>query len=249
MNCIIIDDEPKAIDLLATFIGKVPFLNLLGKFRDPIAAMDFIADNKVDLLFLDINMPDITGIQLLKSLSNAPMVIFTTAHTEYAVESYNLNAVDYLLKPIEFERFMKAVMKTRSLFESAVANKDLNTVQEIKENIIFIKSGTKTHRIELDSILYIEGMGNYVSFILIDKKITAYMSMPEVIELLPSLHFQRIHKSYIISLKQIDTIEVHQVKIKDNVIPIGQTFRSEFFKKTSDKRFAQFKQAGGRYHP
>jgi two-component system, LytTR family, response regulator len=233
MNCIIIDDEPRALDVLATFIEKIPSVNLLGKFRDPILAMDFIVNNKPDLLFLDINMPDITGIQLLKSLSTTPLVIFTTAYTEYAVESYNLNVVDYLLKPIEFERFLKGIMKAISLFESRLVNKSLPYDQDKKEHVIYIKGGTKIHRLELDSILYIEGMGNYVNFILKDKKITAYMSMPDVLELLPLINFQRVHKSYIISLKQIDTIEVHQVKIKEYTIPIGQTYRSEFLRRTA----------------
>jgi DNA-binding LytR/AlgR family response regulator len=233
MKCVLIDDEPKALDVLATFIGKVAFLELIGKFRDPIAAMGFIAENKPDLIFLDINMPDLTGIQLLKSLSNAPMVIFTTAYSEYAVESYELNAVDYLLKPIEFERFIKAVIKAKERLEP-VAEGSTKSVAEKNEPVIYIKSGTKTHRVEINDILYIEAMGNYVSFILEDKKITAYMSMSEALDQLPPATFRRIHKSYIISLSRVETIEPYQVKIKDIAIPIGQSYRAEFARITAD---------------
>jgi DNA-binding LytR/AlgR family response regulator len=191
--------------------------------------MNFILNSKPDLIFLDINMPEISGMQLLKSLSNPPLVIFTTAYSEYAVKSYELNAVDYLLKPIEFERFLKAAIKAREQFDlKQVSDKQIIIPDRQDEQAVFVKSGTKTYRIEFSNILFIEGVGNYVNFILKDKKIMAYLSMQETIRILPSREFCRIHKSYIISMKQIDSIEFHQVKIRDHIIPIGKTYREEF---------------------
>jgi two-component system, LytTR family, response regulator len=231
MKCIIIDDEPRALDILESFIGKTAFIKLEGRFREPVLALDYILNNKPDLIFLDINMPEISGMQLLKSLSNPPLVIFTTAYSEHAVKSYELNAVDYLLKPIEFERFLKAVIKARELFDSKQPSgkQAIIDAPQYKE-AIYIKSGTKTYRIILDNILYVEGVGNYVNFVLKDKKTITYLSMQEALRLLPVNAFCRIHKSYIISLKQIDSIEFHQIKIKDLTIPIGKTYREEFFR-------------------
>jgi DNA-binding LytR/AlgR family response regulator len=231
MNCIIIDDEPKALDVLESFIDKTAFIHLKGRFRDPVLAMNFILNNKPDLIFLDINMPEISGMQLLKSLSNPPLVIFTTAYSEYAVESYELNAVDYLLKPIEFERFLKATIKAKELFDSKQAL-GIQTIKpdQYNDQSVYVKSKSKTFRIEFNNILYIEGVGNYVNFVLKDKKIMTYLSMSEALRFLPSSAFCRVHKSYIISLKQIDSIEFHQIKIKDHVIPIGKTYREEFLK-------------------
>lgn len=230
MNCIIIDDEPKAIEVLETFIRKTPFLNHLGSFRDPVLAMNFIIESKPDLMFLDINMPDITGIQLLKSLTIHPIVVFTTAYTEFAVESYDLNALDYLLKPIEFERFLKAAIKAKELLDTKKKEKNIVSSNEPEDDALFIKSGPKTYRIEFSDILFVEGMGNYVNFVTADKKITSYLNMQETLQLLPTNGFCRIHKSYIISLKHIDTIEIHQVKIGSHSIPIGKSYRDEFFK-------------------
>jgi len=231
MTCIAIDDEPKALDILKLFIAKIPFLVLQGTFRDPLQAMDHIAGNKPDLVFLDINMPALSGLQLLKSLTSTPLVILTTAYSEHAIESYELNVVDYLLKPFEFERFLKAVMKAKDLFVLKSENERRGKRSRPKyEDVIYIKSGTKTFRIKTDTILYVEGLGNYVTFYLPDKKIISYLSFQEVLKMLPPEMFCRIHKSYIISLKHIDVIEKHQVIIKNRSIPIGQTFRGDLSK-------------------
>lgn len=236
MTCITIDDEPKALDILAFFIAKTPFLDLRGTFRDPFQAMDFIVNSKPDLIFLDINMPELTGIQLLKSLSNPPLVILTTAYSEHAIDSYELNVVDYLLKPIEFDRFLKAVMKAKELFVLKSENKRRNIKTDRQdEDVVYIKSGTKTFRVKTDTILYVEGLGNYVNFILQDKKIITYLSMNDVLNLLPPGLFCRIHKSYVVSLKYIDVIEKHQVIIKNKTIPIGLTYREHFWKIIENK--------------
>ena len=159
-------------------------------------------------------MPELTGIQLLKSLSRAPLVILTTACSEHAINSYELNVVDYLLKPIEYDRFLKAVMKAKELFilKSEHEKREIITDRQ-DEDAIYIKSGTKTFRIVVDTILYVEGMGNYINFILPDRKIVTYLSMQDVLKLLPPSLFCRIHKSYVVSLKHIDIIEKHQVII------------------------------------
>ncbi len=226
MTCIAVDDEPKALEILTYFIARTPFLELSGTFRDPFQAMDFIAKNKPDLVFLDINMPELSGIQLLRSLRVSPMVIFTTAYSEYAIDSYELDVIDYLLKPFEFERFLKAVMKAKELSDLKHERKKREIIPERQsENVIYIKSGTKTHRIKTNSVLYIEGLGNYVTFVLPDRKIVTYLSIQDVLEMLPSSLFCRIHKSFIISLKHIDVIEKHQVIIKEKAIPVGETFR------------------------
>ena len=236
MTCIAIDDEPKALDILELFISKISFLDLSGKFRDPIQGMDLIVKNRPDLIFLDINMPELSGLQLLKTLTNPPLVILTTAYSEHALTGYELDVVDYLLKPFEFERFLKAVMKANELFElKKESRRHLQKPGRRYENVILLKSGTKTYRVKTDSILYIEGMGNYVTFYLSDKKIVTYMSIQEVLNLLPGEVFCRIHKSYIVSLKHIDVIEKHRVLIKNNSIPIGQTYRENFTKVIREK--------------
>jgi two-component system LytT family response regulator len=236
MTCIAIDDEPRALDILELFIAKIPFLEFQGRFRDPIQGLDFIHKNKPDLVFLDISMPELSGLQLLKTLTSPPLVILTTAYSEHALAGYELNVVDYLLKPFEFERFLKAVMKSKELFElKKESQKRWKKPVRRQEDVIYLKSGTKTHRIKTDSILYIEGMGNYVTFYLPDKKIVTYMSIQEVLNLLPEDIFYRIHKSYIVSMKHIDVIENHRVLIKNNPIPIGLTYREYFSKIIRDK--------------
>jgi two-component system LytT family response regulator len=236
MTCIAIDDESKALDILELFIAKISFLDLQGKFRDPIQAMDFIIKNKPDLIFLDINMPELSGLQLLKTLVNPPLVILTTAYSEHALTGYELNVIDYLLKPFEFERFLKAVMKSKELFELKKENqRHWKKPARRHADVIYLKCGTKTYRVKTDSILYIEGMGNYVTFHLPDKKLVIYMSIQEALSFLPEDLFCRIHKSYIVSLKHIDVIEKHRLLIKNNPIPIGQTYRENFAKVISEK--------------
>ncbi len=227
MNSFIIDDESQALKILESYIEKTAFIDLKGSFRDPVQAMNAILTKKPDLIFLDINMPGLTGIQLMKSLKTPPMVIFTTAYSEYALSGYELDVIDYLLKPIEFERFLKAATKAKQLYDlkqtplkpTAVIN---NSTQD---EAIYIKSGTITHRVEIADILFLEAMGNYVNFILPDKKICAYMSLQDTIDLLPSQQFIRVHKSFVIAMKHIDTIEVHQIKIEKFTIPIGKNYR------------------------
>jgi len=184
--------------------------------------------NTVVLIFLDINMLDLTGIQFLKAVVHQPLVIFTTAYSEYAVDSYDYDAVDYLLKPIEFERFLKAA--NRALIQYQVLNKQLpsNTSVEEKESIL-VKSGTDFFQLKVKDILYVEIAGNYVNFVTADEKVMSLYNMKDVLEMLPTKQFFRIHKSYIIALRHVDLIERHQVKIKNKPIPIGNVYRESFF--------------------
>jgi DNA-binding LytR/AlgR family response regulator len=232
LKTIAIDDEPFALSVIEEYIGKVTFLDLKGLFYDPIKALTFIQENSVDLIFLDINMPDLTGIQFLKALENKPLIIFSTAYSEYAVESYEYKAVDYLLKPIEFERFLKATIRAKEQFEIKQKSKNVwNLTEKIKNSSdsIFIKSGTGLHNVFINNILYIEGTGNYITIICSDKKIMTLISMSKMLNMLPKKQFYRVHKSYIISIKYVEKIERHQLTANKKNIPIGITYRKEFF--------------------
>jgi DNA-binding LytR/AlgR family response regulator len=227
MKCIAIDDEPFALELISGYIKKTPFLEFAGEFTNPFKAMDFLIKSPVDLIFLDINMPELSGIELLKSLPVAPKVIFTTAHSEFGAESYDYNAVDYLLKPVKYDRFLKAVNKAKS--NISPKNEEVPPLKEEHENqSVLIKSGSRTFKIITDDILYIEGAGNYMTFYTKRGKIMTLLPMNEILKMLPSGMFIRIHKSYIISLRHIEIIEKARVIINKTSIPIGITFREHF---------------------
>lgn len=229
MKCIVVDDEPFALDLIRSYVERTPFLSLTGTYANPFKALEHLRNQETDLVFLDINMPELSGIQLLQSLPAPLKVIFTTAYAEFGAESYEYGAVDYLLKPIKYDRFLKAVNKVaKSLGEFKTAQRSLST-QEIKiHEFVFLKSGTQIHKIELNSILYIEGAGNYMTFHTTKKKLMTLLNMSQVMELLPANLFSRIHKSFIVSLNHIDIIEKHQVIINKKPIPIGVSYREKF---------------------
>lgn len=233
-TCVIIDDEPAAIEVLAEFANRTPNLSLLRTFRDPLQALSFLRDTKVDFIFLDINMPELNGMELLNILTHPPLVIFTTAYTEYAIESYEKNAVDYLLKPITFERFLTAVNKAQNRLTPTPTEATNNTqTTSTNEDIIYLKSGPKTHRIALNDVRYLEKDGHYISFYLSNKKVVARLSMKDVFELISKTKFIQVHKSYIVAIAHVKTIERHQIKIDDAYIPIGKTHRKAvhaFFK-------------------
>lgn len=234
MKCIIIDDEPLALDLIKCYVEKTPLLHLEGTFTNPFKALSFLIEHEIELIFLDINMPELSGLQLLNSLSKKPLVIFTTAYPEFGAESYNYDAVDYLLKPINYVRFLKAV--TKGLESLKVKNTEVLTpkivspIETSLDNQILIKSSTKLHKIAIDEILYIEGAGNYWSFQLKDKKILSLFTFKEIIVLLPKDEFIRIHKSFIVPKSKISVIEKHQITIEGKTLPIGLTFREHFLK-------------------
>ena len=224
MKCIAIDDEPFALELIAGYIQKTPSLDYVEGFTNPFKAMSFLLANSIELIFIDINMPEISGLELVRSLPVMPKIIFTTAHSEYGAESYEFNAVDYLLKPFKYDRFLKAVNK-------ATAHTSIQKETNLNYTVIkplLIKSGTITYKIEQDDIFYIEGAGNYITIYTKSKKILALLPLNDILKLLCQENFVRIHKSYIISRKHITSIERAKVIINDAAIPIGITYREQF---------------------
>ncbi len=226
LTCIIVDDEPPAIRLLEKYVEKVSFLSLENTFTKPLEALSFIEKTKIDIVFLDIQMPGITGIQLSKLISESVHVIFTTAYPEFALESYNVSAIDYLLKPIEFERFYKAVKK--ALPKEA---KGKPTQQEV--DYLFFKTDGKNKftKVFLEDILFLQGLKNYVAVQVDSEQIITYNTLKHFNEILPDFDFIQIHKSYIISIKKIDKVENDAVWIGNNQLPIGNTYRKEFFER------------------
>jgi two-component system, LytTR family, response regulator len=239
MNAIIVDDEPLAIDLLEDFISRIPFLTLTGKCKNAFEAIQAMNTKQVDLVFLDIQMPGINGIQLLQGIDRKPLVIFTTAYAEYAVESYNLNAVDYLLKPFDFERFFKAVNKAYTLFSNRKSNRAVTevskTVEPAGQDFIFVKSDYKTLKINLDDIIYIEGLKDYVKIFTGPKPILTLQSLKSLEEKLPATKFIRVHRSFIVAIQKINSIERGIIRIGDKRIPVGESYREGFQKLIEEK--------------
>jgi len=233
LNCIAIDDEPLALDKIEAYVKKVPFLNLIASFDNAIDSIEFIKANKVDLMFLDIQMDEFTGIQLLETLTEKPKVILTTAYDSYALKGYELDVADYLLKPISFDRFMQAVNKVFDSFgkesgNGAKVNKTVSA-EDKKEDFIFIKTEYRMQKVVFSEILYIEGMKDYLRIITPDAKIMTLQSFNKMEEMLPKEDFMRIHKSFIIAIDKIKSIERRGVKIADQMIPIGETYKKQFF--------------------
>lgn len=231
INCIIIDDEFLARQYLKDYVRKIPFLELKGDFNSPLKAMELIRSDKIDLLFLDIQMPDISGIDFLKSLENQPYIILTTAYKEYAIEGYELNVADYLLKPFPFERFVKAVNKVADLIESKQqTNEDANAENnlprpQVHDDYLVIRADRKYYKINYDDLIYIEGQKAYVTFFTKRQQITALASLKELEQRLPAEHFIRIHKSYIVSIKKIHTLEGNSIEIAGKYLPIGKNYK------------------------
>lgn len=226
INCLILDDEPNALEVLEHFIGKVFFLNLVKKCEHAIEAMQILEENNIDLLFLDINMPDIDGLQFLKSIKSRPLVIFTTVYREYALDGYDFDIVDFLLKPFDFERFLKAVNKANNLISKTSR---LPVVQPKVQQYIFIKADYKLMKINVDDILFVEGLKDYIKIYTRQKLYLTLMSMTAIEEKLPAGEFFRLHRSYIISLSKIDSISRHRVIIGEKFIPISLPYREKFY--------------------
>lgn len=233
MNCITIDDEPLAHKVIKNYCANLSFLNIVKECYSAFEAMNYLNDNKVDLIFLDINMPKLKGLDFLRTLSNPPLIIVTTAYQEYAIEGYELSILDYLLKPFSFERFLKAINKAQNqkkMIESAQKESEnqssLNTNISVNQNdSIFIKGDKKIHQIQLGSILYLESLGSYVKIHLDNETITSLDRLTNFENTLPKSQFLRIHRSYIIALKKIQTIEGNRLKIAGIDIPIGNVYK------------------------
>ncbi len=224
MNCIIVDDEPLARDILEGFTGKVPFLELKASCKNGFEALEVLQNEKIDLVFLDIQMPDINGIQLYESLNYKPMVIFTTAYSNYAVTGFDLDAVDYLVKPFAYQRFLKAVNKA---YEQLNQQKPAGTSAS-QRDFMFVKDGTKIVKVVFADILYLEGMKDYVKIVLKDRKmVMPLISMQNMVKKLPRGQFVRIHRSYIVSLSQIDSVEKNRVVIDGKWLPVGNSYKNQ----------------------
>ena len=221
MKGIAIDDEPIALEVVRSHASKVPFLNLKADFTDAFKALEYIQREPVDLIFLDIKMPDISGIDFFNSLSKKPMVIFTTAYSEHAVTSFDLDAVDYLLKPFSLARFIKGCNKAFELYNfrnSALASDHL-----------YIKTGFEQLKVLFEEILYLEAAGNYVTFALKDKNILSRSTFNEAVELLPAEKFIRVHRSYLVAANKVDKIERHQVTVNDRKLPVSEAYSQNLF--------------------
>ena len=231
INCIIIEDEPLATDKLIAFIGRVPNLTLLATFDNALLAMDFIKVNPVDLIFLDIQMEQLTGIEFLERVQTTAQVIITTAYSEYALKGYEFKVSDYLLKPYAFGRFVQAmdnVKEQHRLRQMPVAD-DID--------FIFVKTEYRIEKVNLEDILYIEGMKDYLRLVTTNGNIMTLQRFKTYEEFLPAQRFVRVHKSYLVAVAKIESIERNRIKIKDKLIPISDTYKDGFYKLLEGKRF------------
>ena len=221
ITAIAIDDEPKAIEVIKIHASKIENLDLIAHFYNPKEAITFLRQHPVDLIFLDINMPNMSGLEMLEELKLKPNVIFTTAYSDFALESYSHNAIDYLLKPFEFDRFQMAIHKVEERI----------SFQKNQNAFFFIKDGFKNSKIQFKEILFIKGSGNYLDIVLKEKTHSPRMTFTELVEKLPSSEFFRIHQSYIVNIEMIDKIENNHVFIEKHEIPISSRYRELFFKR------------------
>lgn len=220
IRCIIVEDEPLAVKVLVDYVSQVPFLELKGSFKDAILATEFLRENNVDLIFLDIHLPKLKGMAFLKTLTDPPAVIITTAYHQYAVEGFNLNVTDYLLKPIEFERFLVAVNKVRS-----TQNLKEKESESQEKDFIFLNVQKKKVKILFSEIVYIESQREYIRIVTTKKEYLSKMSTHEIESLLPSNLFKRIHRSFIVSVTKIESYTAEAVEVYGISIPIGRGYK------------------------
>lgn len=228
-KCLIVDDEPLAIEVIENHISKIDQLEVIGKCNNAFEVYNFLREKKVDLMFCDINMPEMKGTELVKNLKNPPKVIFTTAYREYAIESYELNVLDYLLKPIPFDRFLQAVNK---YFETSTASDDIslhvsNSKQE--EKFIYVREKNQVHKIVTNNIRYIESMSDYVKIYSNNQKVTIRYTISSIEKMLSDQEFIRIHRSFLVNINFITKFTSHSVYIEDNEFPIGPSYKKQVF--------------------
>lgn len=228
IRCLIIDDEPSSQQVLKVFIKKINFLELSGVCNNATEAMETLRSNDtIDLLFLDINMPDISGLSFYKSLKNAPPVIFTTAYPQYAVDGFEVNAIDYLLKPFSFDRFLTAVNKAFDAQQKPAAKSE--------DKFIYVKENKALHKVVLKDVLYVEALGDYVKIHLTNRTVVTNSTFTNMLKQLPEENFIRTHKSFAINLQKMNSVIGNQVKIQEVSIPIGQTYKADFMEKLQNK--------------
>jgi len=236
LKCMVIDDEPLAITLLKDHIGKVSFLELSAVYSNPVEALLEFNKNPVDLIFLDIQMPQLNGVQFMQLVQNRAQVIVASAYQEYAIEGFENNVIDYLLKPISFERFYRAVEKAYNQKNPGAKISKTQEILPATGGYIFVKVENKMVRVELDDILYVEGLKNYVSIYTKTQRIISLQVMKQLEEILPSHRFIRVHKSYIVALDKITAIEKQEIYIKDQIIPVGNTYAEHFYSLVESKK-------------
>jgi two-component system LytT family response regulator len=223
INCIVIEDEPLALKKLTGFINKIEYLRLSKSFDNAIEAISYLKGNSVDLIFLDIHMEEFTGIQFLETIKQRPKIIITTAYDKYAVKGYEFEVADYLLKPFTFERFLQAVEK--------VSNNITEKLTPVSSDYIFVKTEYRLEKIKVSEILYIEGMNEYLRIVTEDKKIMTLQNFKSMEEILPKNNFLRVHKSFIVAIDKIESIERNRIKIQKMIIPISDSYKEIFFNK------------------
>jgi DNA-binding LytR/AlgR family response regulator len=237
IDCIIIDDEPLARKGIKEYVGDIAFLNLVGEFDTALKAVELLNAGGVQLIFLDIQMPKINGLEFLKSLQHAPPVIFTTAYPQHALEGFELNALDYLVKPVSFERFLKAAMKAKEYYEVRQKNSAKQHETSVPQDYFFVKADNRLVRIAFDDILFVEALQNYVTIHTKDKKYITYLTFKSVEEYLPVDKFIKTHKSYIVSAAKIDSIEGNDLRIGNQHIPISRNEKEEVLEKLLKGKF------------
>ena len=226
-----VDDEFLALNLIESFVAMVPELELIGKTKSPIEALSILNKQHVDLLFVDIQMPSLSGVNLIKTLQQKPLIIFTTAYSDYAVDAFDINAVDYLLKPFSFERFLQGVNKARELLD---LKKEIVNIQEPSMNnpgYLVFKADSKLLRIRYDEILFIEGQKEYVRIVCESSRHVTLYALKQLMNDLPKDQFCRVHKSYIVNMQQVDSIEGNRLNLKEHKIPVSRDRKSEVVKK------------------
>ncbi|HVS92784.1 MAG TPA: LytTR family DNA-binding domain-containing protein [Mucilaginibacter sp.] len=238
IRCLVVDDEPLALHILEDYISKMPFLQLVKVTTNPIEALQLVQEGGIDLVFLDVQMPELTGIQFLRIANGKTKVILTTAYPQYALEGYELDVIDYLLKPIAFDRFFKAAQKAQAIIQpSAKTETRVETTpqHDFLSDFIFVKTEHKIQKVYLNDILFIEGLKDYISIFTPAERIITLQNMKKMEDALPEKHFIRVHKSYIVSINKIDSIERSRIFIADKIIPVGDTYRDDFFKVVDGK--------------
>jgi len=223
LNCLIVDDEPLSQDVIIDFVNVCPELKLIAVCKDALEAGEHLKKQKIDVLFLDINMPKLSGIGFVKSLKDAPLFVFISAYPEYAIEGFEVDAVDYLLKPVSFERFRTAVNRVVEKFE--------RTADHENSQHLMVRSNKKNFRIHFDDLLYLEAQGDYVRFVTTENNLMVHGTLKEFISQLPKNRFERIHKSYVISLSKVVYTEGNQVKIGEHKLPVSLSYKDELLKK------------------
>jgi len=232
LKCLVIDDKPLAIDILADYASKVPFLDLVATTTDPIAGLDIVREQKIDLVFLDIQMPGLTGLQFIKIAGKQCKIILTTAYAEYALDGYEHDVMDYLLKPIAFERFYRAAEKALGFIANTTATNSITPqpASSQQQEYLFVKTEHRIQKINLADILYVEALQNYVSLNTVDGRVMSLQPLKKIEDQLPSAGFVRVHKSFIVALRNIRSVERSRIFIGDTIIPVGDSYREAFYK-------------------